>query len=309
MTSIALRTIEDEIIVVQAERIRPLGGLKELARRTTQPTEKVRNPPSLASISEAAAGASSTVGDRFDERAALVEVGAGVPRQWAEAFARLDVIARPPDFTAERWRQLIDDGARFLDVWAATFVPPMKPTLVDEPPAGAEWIHEIKHDGFRTLLVIEPEGATANTSSGLDWTWRYRRVVKAAGQLEVGSATIDGEMVVQDERGVSDFEGLRAAIDQEPHRLVFFAFDLLHLDGEDLRNAPITAAIFRLKTRAGWKETAVHEVAHRGVAAFRLLDRGRVRDSGRGSIWRLIETGSLASYEHRHKWFGDAEAT
>jgi len=72
----------------------------------------------------------------------------------------------------------------------------MKPLLVDEPPAGAGWLHEIKHDGYRTLLVIEAEDVRAFTSSGLDWTSRYGRVVKAAGQLEAGSALIYGEMVV-----------------------------------------------------------------------------------------------------------------
>lgn len=128
---------------------------------------------------------------------------------------------------------------RAADLGALSFIQPMKPALVDEPPVGDGWLHEIKHDGFRTLLVIEPEGATAFSSSGADWSTRYRRIVNAAGQLEVGSATIDGEMVVQDSNGVSDFFALRTAIDREPHRLVFFAFDLLHLDGEDLLDAPI----------------------------------------------------------------------
>lgn len=122
---------------------------------------------------------------------------------------------------------------------ALAFVPPMKPLLVEEAPASNSWIHEIKHDGFRTLLAVEAEEVHAFTSSGLDWTTRYRRVVDAAGLLEAGDALIDGEMVVQDECGVSDFDGLRSAIDREPHRLVFFAFDLLRLDGEDLTDAPI----------------------------------------------------------------------
>jgi hypothetical protein len=86
---------------------------------------------------------------------------------------------------------------------------------------------------------IEPEEVRAFSSSGEDWTNRYRRIVTAAGKLDFGSALIDGEMVVQDERGVSDFEALRGAIAREPHRLVFFAFDLIHLDGEDLRGAPL----------------------------------------------------------------------
>lgn len=119
------------------------------------------------------------------------------------------------------------------------FIAPINPLLVDEPPAGAGWLHEIKHDGYRTLLVVEAEDVRVFTSSGLDWTSRYGRVVKAAGQLDASSAILDGEMVVQDERGVTDFLALGGAIDREPHRLVFFAFDLLELDGEDLRDSPI----------------------------------------------------------------------
>lgn len=125
------------------------------------------------------------------------------------------------------------------DLSAPAFVSPMKPLLVETAPAGDGWIHEIKHDGFRTLLVIEADDVRAFTSTGLDWTRRYSRVVKAAADLEVGSAVIDGELVVQDGRGVSDFFALRSAIENEHHRLVFFAFDLLHLDGEDLRDSPI----------------------------------------------------------------------
>jgi hypothetical protein len=57
--------------------------------------------------------------DLFEERAAIAEDGAGVPRNWAESFARLDIAERPPDFTGKAWRQLIEDGGRFLDCWAS----------------------------------------------------------------------------------------------------------------------------------------------------------------------------------------------
>ena len=67
----------------------------------------------------------------------------------------------------------------------------------------------------------------------------YRRVVDACCKLKCESALIDGEMVVQDEHGITDFHALRSAIYTAPHRLVFFAFDLLHLDGQDLRGQPL----------------------------------------------------------------------
>ena len=113
------------------------------------------------------------------------------------------------------------------------FIKPEIPTPVPEPPAGAGCIiHEIKHDGYRTLILIDGSQVRAFTRNGNDWTRVYRRVVDACGRLGCQAALLDGEMVVQDERGVSDFYALRSAIYRAPHRILFFAFDLLHLDGQ-----------------------------------------------------------------------------
>jgi bifunctional non-homologous end joining protein LigD len=110
------------------------------------------------------------------------------------------------------------------------FIKPMMPMLVANPPQGEGWTHEIKYDGYRTELIIDDGQARAFTRNGHDWTKRYRSIVEVAAALPVGDAIIDGEMVVQDESGVSDFQALRGAIGGEPHRLIFFAFDLLHLE-------------------------------------------------------------------------------
>jgi bifunctional non-homologous end joining protein LigD len=123
-------------------------------------------------------------------------------------------------------------------------------TLVPEPPSGEGWIHEIKHDGYRTLIVIDQGNKVRAFSRwGRDWTGPYRRVVEAAAKLPWNAALIDGEIIVQDENGISDFDALRSAIHKAPHRIVFFAFDLLHLDGLDLRRTPLIerrAALRRL---------------------------------------------------------------
>jgi bifunctional non-homologous end joining protein LigD len=113
------------------------------------------------------------------------------------------------------------------------------PTPVPEPPTGAGWIHEIKYDGYRTLIVIDQGKVRAYSRPGRDSTGPHRRLVNACANLGCKSALIDGEVMVQDEQGVSDFEALRSAIHKAPHRLVFFAFDLLHLDGQDLRRTPL----------------------------------------------------------------------
>lgn len=117
-----------------------------------------------------------------------------------------------------------------------TPLPFMHPRLIDAPAKGDGWLHEIKYDGYRTQLVVEDGAARAFTRNGHDWTAKYGPIVAAANTLPCTSAIIDGELIVQDENGVSDFAALRSAITRAPHRLIFFAFDLLHLNGHDLRD-------------------------------------------------------------------------
>src|SRR6478672_9640043 len=100
------------------------------------------------------------------------------------------------------------------------FIKPELPTLAPEPPTGEGWIHEIKYDGYRTLIVIDRGQVRAFTRNGNDWTRAYRRVVEACGNLGCETALIDGEMVVQDEHGLTDFHALRSVIYTAPHRLV-----------------------------------------------------------------------------------------
>ena len=88
------------------------------------------------------------------------------------------------------------------------FIPPLSPTLVDGPPEGPGWIHEIKHDGYRTQIIVQDGEARAFTRNGFDWTERYHPIVTDAERLACQSAIIDGEMIVQDERGRSDFHSL-----------------------------------------------------------------------------------------------------
>ena len=90
------------------------------------------------------------------------------------------------------------------------FVEPLLLTSTDQPPQGSNWIHEVKHDGYRTLLVIERGTARAYTRNGFDWSDRYPDIVSAAGQLPCRFAILDGETIVQNDRGVSDFEALRS---------------------------------------------------------------------------------------------------
>jgi bifunctional non-homologous end joining protein LigD len=118
------------------------------------------------------------------------------------------------------------------------FIEPMLPTLVELAPEGDDWIHEIKHDGYRSQLVINGRNVRAYTRRGADWTDKYSSVVKAGAELGLKSAIIDGEMVVLDAAGKSDYHAFRRAIKGSPGRLVLIAFDVLLLNGRDMR--PLT---------------------------------------------------------------------
>lgn len=119
--------------------------------------------------------------------------------------------------------------------------------LVDAVPAGNRWLHEMKYDGYRTLVSIGGGQARAYTRSGLDWSDRFGGILKDALKLKVGSALIDGEAVVLDAEGRSNFQALQGALKGAPATIDYFAFDLLELDGEDLTALPLIERKKRLR--------------------------------------------------------------
>jgi bifunctional non-homologous end joining protein LigD len=123
---------------------------------------------------------------------------------------------------------------------------------VDQPPLGAGWVHEVKFDGYRIQLRVESGKAKLLTRKGLDWTEKFSAIAKAAAKLPDG--IIDGEVCALDHNGAPDFAALQAALsDGKSDPLIFFAFDLLFADGEDLRSLPLTDRKAQLKNflRAG----------------------------------------------------------
>lgn len=127
------------------------------------------------------------------------------------------------------------------------FIETMQPKLVDVPPAGDGWLHEIKYDGYRIQIHLDGTKVTTFTRNGYDWTAKFPSIAKVARAIPARRAILDGEICVQDERGVTDFGALPGAIKSRPNDLVCFAFDLLHLDGEDLRPAPLEERRARLR--------------------------------------------------------------
>jgi bifunctional non-homologous end joining protein LigD len=114
-------------------------------------------------------------------------------------------------------------------------------TLVDAAPDGDGWVHELKFDGYRVLVRIERGEVTLLTRRGNDWTARMAGVAQAFTRLKVDSALLDGEVVVLDEQGRSDFQRLQNSLSgEDDEKLVYYAFDLLHLNGKELRPLPLT---------------------------------------------------------------------
>lgn len=184
------------------------------------------------------------------------------------------------------------------------FVPPQLCETANDPPQGEDWLFEMKYDGYRLELAAGAEGAKVYTRTGLDWTTRFPGLARAVFELPCKSALVDGEAVVLDARGLSDFAALVAALEARDHAPIeFCAFDLLVLDGQDLRDRPLRnrkeklrkllaqqsgalryaedirgdgAAVFAQATKAG----AEGIVAKRQDARYR---------SGRFADWRKIK--------------------
>ncbi len=118
------------------------------------------------------------------------------------------------------------------------FQEPQLATLVDDVPAGSSWIHEYKYDGYRLLLSVGDGVATAWTRKGLDWSDKFKSLVKAAARLPAG-CLIDGEAVAIDDNGKPSFQLLQSTLKESGGaNLAFYAFDLLVDRGEDIRRLP-----------------------------------------------------------------------
>jgi bifunctional non-homologous end joining protein LigD len=133
-------------------------------------------------------------------------------------------------------------GARLPD-----FVAPQLATLVEAAPPGEGWLHEIKYDGYRAIVSIAGGRVVIRTRNGLDWTERFQPLVGPLAKLPCDSALLDGEIAVADENGHTDFGALQDTLSQGGANFGFYIFDLLHLDGADLRKQPLVERKRKLK--------------------------------------------------------------
>ena len=154
--------------------------------------------------------------------------------------------------TVERKRSASVSDARLPD-----FVPPSLATLHGAPPRGREWLHEIKYDGYRIEARLDHGKVMLLTRKGLDWTQRFKPIATAVAALPAEAALLDGELVVENDKGVSSFSLLQTDLkDGRDDRFVYYVFDLLYLDGHDTTGEPLVerkAALQRLFNGMGNK--------------------------------------------------------
>jgi bifunctional non-homologous end joining protein LigD len=145
------------------------------------------------------------------------------------------------------------------------FVPPSLATLLDRPPGGKEWLHEIKYDGYRVEARLDHGKVRLLTRNEQDWTHRFKPIAAAVAALPAETALLDGELVVEDDKGVSSFSLLQIDLKAgRSDRLVYYVFDLLFLDGRDLAGEPLIArkaALERLLKAAG-KDSRIRFTEH-----------------------------------------------
>ncbi|MEO8126263.1 MAG: DNA ligase D [Bryobacteraceae bacterium] len=126
-------------------------------------------------------------------------------------------------------------------------------TLVETPPEGPEWIHEIKFDGYRLLAFVAGHKSRLRTRNGKDWTGSFPSLTAALERLKVKDAVLDLEAVMLDAQGKSSFQTLQEALGDggHPEQIVGYVFDLLHLDGRDLTKLPLTERKQKLENLLG----------------------------------------------------------
>ena len=119
----------------------------------------------------------------------------------------------------------------------AGFIAPCLPTSGPQPPSGALWLHEIKHDGFRVIARKNGERVKLYSRPGNDLTWRFPLIVETLARLRSRSCIIDGEAVACDDNGMPSFNWIRYR--RNDASVFLYAFDLIELNGDDLRRDPL----------------------------------------------------------------------
>jgi len=237
-----------------------LHGRWHLVRLRARPKERRDNWLLIKSKDEAARGPrgkdileeeplSVATGRSMDE----IAEGKGKKRVWhsnrdAKPPAKQKLpLSKPAAKPRARAKAAARTGAQKKSSRAAhdrlpSFVPPSLATLHSAAPRGGEWLHEIKYDGYRIQARLDRGKVRLLTRKSLDWTHRFKPIAAAVAALPAETALLDGELVVEDHKGVSSFSLLQTDLkDGRGDRFVYYVFDLLYLDGRDLTGEPLVA--------------------------------------------------------------------
>lgn len=231
--------------ILEGERLK---GKWHLVRTRGKPGE--RNEQWLLLKSDDEAARTSEDPDILEEETTSLKSGRTIEELAARGEIRIDHAAREKvaRSRSEKSRRPTKVKGAKKGILPA-FVEPALAQLVESAPRGGNWLHEIKLDGYRMQARIDGGQVQLLTRKGLDWTAKFKPVAKALKGLKVPSALLDGEIVVEDEAGVSSFSSLQQELKGEKgERFVYYVFDLLYLDGEDLRKATLAdrKAVLRL---------------------------------------------------------------
>ena len=174
------------------------------------------------------------------------------------------------------------------------FVAPQLCELVERPSDAKGWVHEIKFDGYRVQARVEDGKAVLRTRKGLDWTQKFSAIAKAASDLP--DCILDGEIVALDHNGAPDFAALQAALsDGRTGQLIFFVFDLLFADGEDLRGLPLGERKARLEELLK-KHHGKHDALIRYVEHFEIGGAAVLQSACRMSLEGIVSKRIDAPY-------------
>lgn len=193
------------------------------------------------------------------------------------------------------------------------FIKPALCKILTTAPSGQNWIHEIKYDGYRTHCRFDHGKIQLLTRSGLDWTKRYPELAQEAKKIKAKhSAYIDGEIVWVDDKGQSRFGGLQKSLEEnDTGSLLFYAFDLLHLDGQDLMDLPLLERkemLAELLEKSKLKKfifsdhheesgrDVYHSACDLGLEGIISKDANSTYESGRTSTWLKIKCKNVQEF-------------
>ncbi len=185
-----------------------------------------------------------------------------------------------------------------------TKIKPQLATLVKAAPADDGWLNEIKFDGYRMICHIDKGKVTFRSRNGLDWTARVPHLVQAARGLDVLSAILDGEVVAPASNGSSNFQNLQSAIsERRTDKLIYYAFDLLYVDGYNLAKLPLDQRKQLLATVVAGRQGPICDAGYivgqgpaffaesckRGLEGIVCKRRDQPYRPGRGADWVKVK--------------------